>query len=328
MFIKRPSPKSRRNKKYSLIGDDGKVVRDARIDALNKDLGAGVGIDIIEKRMQRILRGYKPEAPKHDLLDVNEKLARAVLAKSLLRRPNMAYPKGQLLRLLAAARYMTPLVIQDAPEDALLARLVASPHRYEYTCRVNQMLRHLGRPVLPNPKDKKAPPEFISVAFFLEQASELAPEHRAFLGALFATGCRMAELPEVSFKDSYQRADIVSQWHVRRRAVWDTKNKKERTAPTLPALRIYIKEFLLLPKDLRRSLCVAGYKNMRQDCRRVLGCRIHDLRHSYCVALAEAGFTSHQIARYIGDTVETTERHYRNWLATDEELLSALKKLA
>jgi integrase len=325
MFIKRPG---KGRKSYSIVGDDGKVVRDARIDAINKELGAGAPRDVLEARLKNILREFKPRPPQHDLLDLNEQLARKALARAVLRRSDMAYPKGRELRLLAAARFMSPLIIQDASEEALLTRLSQAPspkRRFEYTARVNEMLGCIGRPALPNARPRKLEePHYISIATFLAKAEQLEPEYRAYLGALFATGCRMAELPEIKFK-TLDRADISRQWHTRRLSVWTTKNKKDRTAPTLPELRPFIQ---LLPDKMRmRYLCTAGVRGMRSRCQKVLGCRIHDLRHSYCVALAEAGFSSHRIARYIGDTVDVVETYYRNWLATDEELLAALKKL-
>lgn len=326
MFIKRPG---KDRKSFALIGLDGKTVKDPRVDEVNRDLLAGVARDILESRMQRILREYKPKPQLNTLEDANQALAKKVLNRSLLRNPDMANPRNYEHRLLAAARYMGSIIVEVASESTLLTHLRGSPtpaSRFEYTARINEMLAYLGRRPLPNKRPFKGEPDYIRVAHFVANAHRLREEHRIFLGALFATGCRIAELPEILVKDGGARVDITCQWHMKRRQLWPTKSKKHRSAPTLPGLRAYVLELHKIPKDTLRTI-VTSYRPIYSACKKALGVTPHILRHSYCVELASAGLSSHQIARYIGDTVDVVEKYYRNHLATDDELRAVLQAL-
>lgn len=62
VFIKRPG-KGRTT--YALV-KDGLTVFDPRIEAVNRDFKSGIGIEILENRMQKILATYRPkESAEH-----------------------------------------------------------------------------------------------------------------------------------------------------------------------------------------------------------------------------------------------------------------------
>lgn len=323
MFIKRPNA---HRKTYALIGRDGKTVDDARVAAINADLARGMSSDILEARMQAILRSYRP--PKTPLSISNDKLVHEVHRKKVQRKPDIVNPDGLLQRLQRAASHLGNVSIREASEDeiyAALADIKVPAQRYEIRRGVNELLRYCKRPfLLHNPvPDRPDEIAFIRVDAFKRAAREMPDHYAAVLGALFATGCRWAELPVAQL--SPEAATITRQLKSGPRLA-PTKNKRSRVAPVLPPLREFVERYRRLDREARYSLCLSNHKRVYYACKQALGIRLHDLRHSYCVEWGAVGSSTAELARYIGDQESVTERHYRNYCMTSDELKRALAR--
>jgi integrase len=322
MFIKRPN---NYRATYSLIGNDGKVLHDPRVDAVNADLKAGVASDLLKARMKAILESYK--APQTKLSLVNEKLVLERHRKKLQRKPWLANPEDLKQRLLRAAAAMGETSILEATEDQIydaLDHVTESSARFEILRGIQELLKFAGRKIqLVNPRvSLNEEITYIRIADFEKRAAKLVPEYRIYLGALFATGARYGELPLLKIEE---HSVVVSQQVRKTGAAARTKNKKVRRAPILPPLMQYVKEARLLGQDRLRELRLEHYYKLYGACKRVLGINIHSLRHSYCVEWASVGANEHDLAYYIGDTPEVVKSHYRNYLATDEVIERAFQ---
>lgn len=322
MFIKRPN---KYRSTYSLIGKDGKTVNDPRIDAVNADLKNGTSQDLLEARMQKILESFRP--PKTPISISNEKLVHELHRKKLQRKPDLAKPDMLKQRLLRAASFLGNVSVREASEDDIYTALenVKDPaQRYEIRRGVNELLRYCKRPfLLFNPVPSRPDEiEFIRITDFLNKEKELG-KYAACLGALFATGCRWAELPVAGLSEEV--AHVTRQLKPGPRLA-PTKNKKSRSAPILPPLKRFVEAYRRLTREERYSLCLKNHKRVYYACKKILGIRIHDLRHSYAVEWGTVGSSTAELARYIGDQASVTERHYRNYCLTSDEVQRALKR--
>lgn len=323
MNVKRPRSD---RKSYALIDAHGKTVKDPRLDAINADLRAGVAPDILEARVRALLDTYRPKRTPISL--ANERIVEACHEHKLAVKPDLVDPDGLKQRLHRAAEALGAISVAEADERALYRALqhIKSPsQRYEIRRGVNELLLFLKRGFkLANPVPQR-PDEvvFIRAAEFIAKARDLQPHYRATLGALFATGCRWAELPVAVVADGASR---VSKQLKPGNVLALTKNKKARTAPIIPGLSQYLDEYLKLDKSTRYALCLSNHKRVYYACKKVLGIRIHDLRHSYAVEWGSVGASTAEIARYIGDTESVAERHYRNYCATPDEIKRALDR--
>jgi integrase len=323
MFIKKPT---HGRASYALVGNDGKTVSDPRIDAVNADLRAGVARDLLDARMRAIRDSFKP--PRTPLSASNEKLVHELHRKKLQKKPDLANPDGLLKRLLRAAEYLGNVSVREATEEdiyAALSKIDSPARRYETRRAVNEMLKYCQRPfTLYNPvPDRPEEIAFIRIADFLTRSAKMRADYRTILGALFATGCRWAELPVAALGEGQVS---VSRQLKPGPKLTRTKNKKSRTAPILPPLQKYVDEYRRLSREERYSACLSNHKRLYYACKKFLGVRLHDLRHSYCVEWGAKGCSTADLAQYIGDTEEVTERHYRNYCLTSDAIERALKR--
>lgn len=323
MNVKRPR---KDRKSYALVDANGKTIKDPRIDAINADLRAGVAIDLLEARVRAVLDSYRPKLTP--ILLSNEQLVLERHAKKLQRKPDLVDPDNLKYRLLRAAEALGNTPIREASEDqiyAALAHIKDPAVRFEIRRGINELLIFAGRTFkLVNPRPVRPDEiEFIRIADFKEKAQKLQKHHAAYLGALFATGCRFAELPvaKLSDREVHVKAQLKEGG-----ALAPTKNKKSRTAPILPPLVEYVQAYRELDRNLRYAMCLTNHKRIYYACKKFLGIRIHDLRHSYAVEWGAKGCSTHEIARFVGDTEEVCERHYRNYCATPDEVARVLEK--
>lgn len=315
MFIKRPG-KIRRT--YSIVGKDGLILHDPRIDLVNKDLRAGVPADELEARLRKILQEHRPASLP--VSHTNYRLVADIVADKLRRKPFRVRPDLHRSALLRAAKVLGPRSIYTVSEEELLTSLAPySPAaRWHIARALNEMLSYLKRgwklynppPPLPNEI------AFVRVKDFFPLISPLDPLTQCVLGSLLATGCRWSELPlaELGSHSVYVRLQLRTI-----EIKGPTKNGKHRRGPLLPPLSELVERYRKLsPRDKaqvwgRREWYYKAWK-------RVSGMRIHDLRHSYAVELRSIGVETSAIAEYIGDTPEVCRRHYLNYCATDEEM--------
>ena len=323
MFIKKPIGGRRT---YALIGNDGKTLQDPRVEAVTADLAAGVSRDLLDARMRAIRDSFK--APRTPLSISNEKLVHELHRKKLQKKPDLVDPDGLLKRLLRAAEYLGNVSVREASEEEIysaLSQIKSQARRYETRRAVNEMLKYCRRPFsLYNPvPDRPDEIAFIRITDFLERTKNMRKDYRTILGALFASGCRWSELPVAALGDGQV---TVSRQLKPGPTLGPTKNKKSRAAPILPPLQRFVDEYRRMEREERYSACLSNHKRIYYACKKALGVRLHDLRHSYCVEWGAKGCSTADLAQYIGDTEEVTERHYRNYCLTSDAVTRALKR--
>lgn len=319
-FIKRPNGQ---RKHYGLVGPNGKAVYDERVDAVNRDLDRGVARDILETRMREIRDSFKRRMP----LDAdNLKLANACHNYKVIKKgKHLSRPEAAKGRLMQAVAAMASVSLLTATEEAILTQLATVPERSKYHVRgaVNELLAYAKRSLrIFNPSPAR-PDEivFVRINEFQAAMKDVPPDYRDYLGALFATGCRMGELPRarLSGESAYIPAQLL-----RTGKTGPTKNRIKRVAPIIPPLRAYTERISQWAPEKLDMVRLENENDMRKALRGALDIKIHDLRHSYCVEHAAKGANVFELADYIGDTVEVCKRHYRPYCLQDEQVTKAL----
>lgn len=319
MFIKRPG---NGRASYSLVGSDGKTLHDERVDNVNRDLRMGMSRDILEERMRVVLFSFK-RRPELDADNI--KLANACHEYKVKRKGrHLSRPATAKQRLLRAAHAMGRTSLLVATEEVVVTQLEHVPFRsrYQVIGAVNELLAFAKRGItLFNPQPRKTDEiAFIRISQWEGAATLLVPHHRAFLGALFATGCRIGELPRAVFRS--QSAYVATQL-LRDGKVGPTKNRTMRVAPLIMPLAQYVTQLQTYGQKEIDRIRLEEESDMRNALRLVFGITTHDLRHSYCVEHGAVGANVHELADYIGDTVSVCQRHYRPYCLQDEQVARA-----
>lgn len=325
MFIKRPNQS---RKSYGLVGNDGKVVYDSRIDAVNKDLHSGSSKDILEQRMRIIRDAFKPT--KIACSFYNEQLAKACHTSKVKRKHDLVDVKSLENRLKRAVLALGEVSLKEATEGQILdavSKERGSGRRYHIIGAINELLRFANRDLrLHNPSPRIGQVTFLSPEEFVKQinkdyTSKNDTPYKLYLTALFATGCRVGELPTAVFDEE---GVYISQQLKEDGTIQPfTKNKQDRRAPILPIFDKEVKEFIKLGSEVIFNIRLHHHRKMLN----ILNARLHDLRHSYAIYLAKKNFSLPQIARYIGDTEAVAKKHYAQYCPSDEEISSARKLL-
>jgi integrase len=316
LFIKRPSAHSG---KYSLMGPNG-VIHDERIDNINHDLSKGVARDELEARMRVVRDSFKPK--KLELSFTNMRLVEECHAKKLIRKPDLADPYALKRGLIRGAEAMGLMSIKDATEDQIWEAIkgVTQPGRRYHTIRaINELLRFANRDLrLHNPNPKPEHIRYIEIDAFLKAVPKMDDLVATYLGALFASGCRYGEMPIALPRG----AGITIMGQIRRKGDWRvTKNgAKTREALLIPSLKPYAVRLNALGRDAAIGVRLSLYPLIRKQCREHLNVKIHDLRHSYAVYMAKAGFELPHIARWIGDTEQVCKDHYSSFCPSNQEM--------
>lgn len=309
-FIKRPGSG---RKSFALVGPDGKTILDTRIARVNEDLAKGLAIDLLEERMQLILREYQGDRNRPvQTAFGNIELANSVQAWKVSRRP-LRDPYASMAALRRAVEHVGLLSLYTVSEKELLEAVNREPDLFkrEYLKRdLNQMLRFIKRDfTLKVTKLKKATVvKFLPFESFIPKAEKVNDEtDRLYLRCLFATGCRYGELPCIHLLET----GVVVQYQITRKGEWSvTKNGKQREAPVIPELLPDVKKWLEIEEERRIKIRLERESKMRKACQKEIGLTLHDLRHCYAIRWRQHGFTPGQIAEFIGDTEEVCREHY------------------
>lgn len=269
--------------------------------------------------MYVILASFRPKQPL--LEQSNKQLVERCHAYKLSRKPYLAKPNDLKQSLYRAASLIGDVPIREALEEDLLLALANVPlkSRFDVVRAINELLIYAKRPFrLPNPRPPR-PDEvsFITLEALIPHLPKFPYPYDLVVASLFATGCRWGELPKAKIGET--SAHISCQLD-RQGTVRLTKNKKARTAPLIPPLISLTLAYRALGDEMRGTLRAKHQERVYRAVKSILGVRVHDLRHSYAVAWGSRGFSTAEIARYIGDTEEVCARHYRNYCATPDEI--------
>ena len=328
MFIKRPG---KGRKSYAIVDDEGRTIKDPRIDQINADRAAGLGsADLWEARLREVMRAIRParRAPLYAVSRVNQQLVERRHAIKMAARPEpYADPENLRQRLMRGAGALGETSILEASQDQIILALakVKGPERHDIVRAINELLKFAGRGFsIPNPRGEREDIEFIRPDQFIALKVDLEFQDIALmLGALFATGCRWAELPLATEKDG----GVSVRKQLRRDGrPGKTKNKRERLSPILPPLLTYWQEYVKWSAHKKREMRFELYNRAYNYCKRELGIRPHDLRHSYAVDWLASGFSMSEVAKFIGDTEEACQRHYAPFTAQPDEIQRAIAR--
>ena len=123
--------------------------------------------------------------------------------------------------------------------------------------------------------------------------------------------------------------------HITHTADWQTKDKDERTIPLTQAFRDFMQNemggaaglpapFIIAPKK------VQGRARYRYDFRKPFEVYMaaqhcawvtpHVMRHTFASLLASRGVSIYKIAKWLGDGVEVTQKHYAQLLPKDDDI--------
>lgn len=324
MFIKRPGGA---RKSYSLVGHNGKVIHDERIDLVNKDFAAGVSRDILEQRMKLIMNEKKPVLTQLDF--TNMRLAKQCHTTKIKHKPRLADARPLWSRLRRTVEALGSIDLATATEDSLLDQIspiVEQGPRYHVIGGINELLNFMGRELrLENPRPQYINDvEHITVEFFVNNAHKLPTDFAAYMGGLFAFGLRLGELPtaEINGQIAY-----ISKQLKREGKITVTKNKKPRHVPVILPLMPFVTRLNALGSVRVNELRLTHHRAMLNACKDILGLsKLHNLRHSYAVAQRKVGITIKELAEYIGDTEQVVRDHYARFGAPEEQLQRAIAR--
>lgn len=328
MFIKRPSLKRR---SYAIVGPDGKTMSDPRIEAVNADLRAGMPRDLLEARMQQILNSLRPTPVVRYEPSVSNLL---LVQKCMERKTDIVRRKDAEASLRRGAGLVGEVDLRTASLEEVEAALrpVKKKSRRDVIRAVNELLIFAGRPfTIPNPLTHSVDDiAHIRITDFQAKAVKLAEQNQVIaltLGALFASGCRWGELPLARLTLDSVGVHVSKQYR-RDGTMGPTKNKRTRISPLLPPLSAYFMKYQELSPVERKDIRLRLEKRAYLICKKVLGIRTHDLRHSYAIEWGGAGFSMSEVAKFIGDTEEATARHYLPFSATPDEVSRAVLRFS
>ncbi len=225
------------------------------------------------------------------------------------------------------------LVTQEDCEDFLILRRgqgASESYLRKEMCFLQHVFRRTGSNPWANvtkPKEPKHPPRFIS-QFEFRQLIQSSPPERAFrYKFLTLTGCRRAEAWAVQWKDIDLKNKILL-----------IKNSKKGKGTRYPYRRVPICDELIRELKKRKGnqdpYLFSTQNNWQRDLtldrrhaeiKRHI--RVHDLRHTYCSWLVQAGISLHQVRDLAGHmSIKTTENYAHLLPIADEAVLDALNK--
>jgi integrase len=123
--------------------------------------------------------------------------------------------------------------------------------------------------------------------------------------------------------------------HVGRTETFSVKNKKDRSVPMHPEFREFLECYMKSGTFMLRPELVKGKGLYRYDFRKKFAALMksvglswvtpHVMRHTFASLLATQDVSLFKIAKWLGDTLATTEKHYAHLVPQDDTiaLLSA-----
>lgn len=157
-------------------------------------------------------------------------------------------------------------------------------------------------------------------------------ELRFILFAGFHAGLRKEEIIEARPEWFDLNAGLL---HITKSETWMPKDKEERTIPLTKAFKEFLvnemkgkeglpKPYIIAPSRVRRKSRYrydfrkpfAEYM-VKMDCPWVTP---HVMRHTFASLLASRGVSIYKVAKWLGDGVEVTQKHYAHLLPKDDDI--------
>jgi integrase len=143
----------------------------------------------------------------------------------------------------------------------------------------------------------------------------------------FYAGMRKDEIIEARPEWFDLEHDLI---HIEKTATFSVKNKKARSVPLHPAFRRFLERYLKTGTFMLKPDVVKGEGLYRYDFRKKFAALTrsvglawvtpHVMRHTFASLLATQGVSLFKIAKWLGDTLATTEKHYAHLVPEDDTI--------
>lgn len=195
-----------------------------------------------------------------------------------------------------------------------------------YSSRINALLRFLGRDFIINPKRRSTQEvRYVTWSEFQTVLSKVKDENLKNLYiVLYCTGLRLGEAFTINQRDLKTNGTIyITKQLDRLYKPRETKNRKNhRTLILKEGIEAFDKWSGLENKEKYRNIASHPLINASRKCFKDKARQIspHDLRHSYVIHMLGLGVPLDRIAKFIGDTIQTTEKFYAGFVTSDNEI--------
>lgn len=195
-----------------------------------------------------------------------------------------------------------------------------------YSGRINSLLKFIGRDFTINPKRRMLPE--VRYVTWNELQSVLSNVKDSNLKnlyiTLYTTGLREGEAFVLTPRDLKTNGTIyITKQMTREFKITAVKNKKNhRTLILKEGIDAFNKWTDIQNKEKYRKnashkLINASRKTFKDKQRQISP---HDLRHSYVIHMLGLGVPLDRIAKFIGDSIQTTEKFYAGFVTSDNEI--------
>lgn len=346
--IKKPTHGRRTFSVHKKIYQKGKkplqpIVEDERLDSINTNYKSEILTQeqaLIQVKL--LVEALRSEAGmskvraniRNEILKANKKALDKLWERDYIGR-DIVSPETAEREFLVALKAIDPLPLASASKLELQKRCDEKFNEIQhkrYTCRINMLLRFLGRPFILH--RKRRPHQVVKYVDFGELLKILekveAPELKALYITLFGTGMRLGEAFTIDEKSLKKNGSIfVSQQINKHLKVAGLKNSKPHHCVLLDICKkgfedwAKVEDKISWRKRCQHPLINASRATFKDSKRQISP---HSLRHSYCIHLLGLGVPLDRVAKLIGDSIKTTEDYYAGFTMTDNEV-DVVKKI-
>lgn len=315
---------------------DGKFaqVKDERLDSVNAMYRSGaIDVQVATKQVDLIVLDYRvKERPDKIVytqsnLDIFEKYFREEYENRDILSESLKAAKASFRRALAL---LGTLEISSASPKEVQKKIFSLPHkkRQHVVLAMNALFKFAKREVrfeIGNKRTEVERVRYLSLEEFLLILPHISnPLVRTMAAVGFATGCRVGEIFPLSMYNELNRVVTILSQIDRKMRERATKTYQQRTAVVVKQLEPYLKEWLLIPVDIRLSIrnvrlgqCVRNACQIALPERKDKHCHFYDLRHSYAIHFLGMGVAIDLIASALGNSPEVCRRHYTGHVLSD-----------
>ncbi|HEY9664457.1 MAG TPA: tyrosine-type recombinase/integrase [Allocoleopsis sp.] len=304
-----------------------RVLENEVIESVNSLLANGTiteskAVILVNKEKSRLKEEHKPKDPP--LADINQEILKRYWKKKYSNK-HLEDKDAAYNRLYRAIKALGNIPLTNATEGqiqkAVTNNIKNISTQRDAIAALRQILTFAGRSDVNLSKPRKEPTEisFISLVDFTEAVKSLPHEQKMVCWVAIATGARQGEIFNIkTYNAGYQAVHIQTQLS-RKKTTKKTKNLRVRWAPVLTEGLEYVKEWLKVDEETRKTLRGKRWAD-------IIGTAtqgkvtFHDLRHSYAIALLNKGATMEQTARALGDSISVCQDYYAGYTLTLTEL--------
>lgn len=326
------------------------TVQDSRIDALNAAYGASPDTLNDCVRQAEALRATLKKELRQDsgrgdpvFLADNLKLLDRFWKAYLPTRRRHVDPSTAFYEYRRAVEALGELPLLTAPVQDIqreVNRKLRGRAQRRVVKRLRTILRHFRREqdarLLILDHEEDVPVKHLTREEYGEVRAKLPNwRDRVVADCLAYTGMRVGELFASRPEDLKGEVLLVREQMSRKKEKKQTKNRKTRKTLVIGDGLASLKEWWAIEPAKRAEVRNRQWSDVvKTACRKAFPGQserhlcAHDLRHCYSIWLLNAEVSLHTVARCIGDNLSVAEKHYVGFIASDEALATAARKVA